>query len=167
MCLPFVDAGRHLIFARVADLHRRPLFPTPFHAAALEVRATASSQEEPFPTIHVVKQYVGDCKTTYYIHKKVRTEVLGEEDVATHTFYPWSREIPDWIANKSGKVLVSSGLLTDFTIAQCTLRYHVCVCAPLAAECIYTTFSAVEDQVVTKHGGNCLDALYGERLCFL
>lgn len=36
-----------------------------------EVEATAFSREGSFPTIHIVKQCVGDCSRTYYLNKKV------------------------------------------------------------------------------------------------
>lgn len=85
------------------------------------IDAMAFSRDDCFPTKHIVKACVGQCRATYYLNN-MRKERLGDRDVPTHTFYSWVGGIPDWISNKSGKIIVSTGLITDFTIALCTLR---------------------------------------------
>lgn len=79
-----------------------------------------------FQAVDLVHECVGGCGYTYYLNKKTKKEQLDSRDVTTHTFYRWDR-LPDWISNKSGKVVVSSALLTDFALAQCTLRCVVLV----------------------------------------
>lgn len=44
--------------------------------------------------------------------EKTYTERLAADEVTTHTFYPWSGgNTPEWVQNKSGKVIISSALL--------------------------------------------------------
>lgn len=87
-----------------------------------EVQATAFSRTGAFAAKHVVKTCRGECGKTWYLNKKMYTEKLGEDDVTTHTFYRWTAGVPAWISTKSGKVIISTDLLTDFSIAQSTLR---------------------------------------------
>eukprot|EP00752_Nemacystus_decipiens_P004620 g4217.t1 len=87
------------------------------------VRATAFARDDMFATDHVVKQCIlPRCKRTWYLNKKTYTERLGEREVTTHTFYSWADGVPPWIANKSGKVVISCELLSDFAIAQACMR---------------------------------------------
>ena len=88
------------------------------------VRATAFARDDTFATEHVVKQCIlPRCKRTWYLNKKTYTERMGDKEVTTHTFFGWGDGVPPWIANKSGKVVISSELLTDLAIAQACMRW--------------------------------------------
>lgn len=93
-----------------------------YYMKVRELQATAFARERAFVTKHIVKECRGQCGRTFYLNKRVYKERLGDDDVTTHTFCAWDDGVPTWIANKSGKIVISSELLTDFAIAQCCMR---------------------------------------------
>lgn len=84
--------------------------------------AVAHTVGHSFAAKHVTKRCVGACKSTWYLNKRTFREELGEDGLTTHSFYPWYEGEPEWIASKSGKVIISTRLLTTFAMALCTMR---------------------------------------------
>ena len=88
----------------------------------IEVDTVAHTIGRSFAAKHVTKRCVGACKSVFYLNKRTHHEEVGEDGLRTHTFYPWVDGEPEWIASKSGKIVISTSLLTNFAMAQCTLR---------------------------------------------
>ncbi|CAM9361909.1 unnamed protein product, partial [Ectocarpus sp. 8 AP-2014] len=53
-----------------------------------ELDAVAHMIGKSFAAKHVTKRCVGDCKSVFYLNKRTHHEDLGEDGLATHTFYP-------------------------------------------------------------------------------
>lgn len=88
-----------------------------------ELEAVAHTIGKSYAAKHVTKRCRGHCGSVYYLNKKTYHEDMGPTEVTTHTFFPWTGGAePSWVATKSGKVILSTSLLTSFALAQCTMR---------------------------------------------
>lgn len=90
---------------------------------ARKYEATVIDIDDCYEAWHVVKDCVGGCGAAYYLNKKVLAENLPGQECRHHVFYPWTGgRMPEYIANKSGKMIISSKFLTLAAIMQCTMR---------------------------------------------
>lgn len=70
---------------------------------------------------HYVMKCQGACGATYHVNKKIITTTTAQHDIRIHDFYAWEGgKPPEFIANKSGRSILSTRFLTDvaFTLSR-------------------------------------------------
>lgn len=83
------------------------------------IQSTFYDVDECYPVRHYVKKCRGGCGASYYLNKQKQH---GDDGVTWHTFYAWEEGIPQELANKSGRSILSGALLTHVALTLSRMR---------------------------------------------
>lgn len=95
------------------------------------ILATVIEVSESYAAIHLVKECVGACRSTWYLNKRNFRGVIDDpeeghldgQELVFHEFYPFSGgSTPAYVASKGGKTIISLKYLTQVAAAQCKTR---------------------------------------------